>query len=132
MEVINATVICDSCKKEFSLNSVKIDTATVEINKKEYQLEYFTCPECNRIYRVLLSDKKYIELLADLEKVKMRIRKNNGSGNEEFARVLNSMLNKKQNRLRKHIERLHNEYNGTFTFVASENNHEDKIIKYLP
>lgn len=132
MEVMNATVFCDSCKKEFSLSSVNIDTATVKVGKDELTLDYFTCPKCNKIYRVLLRDERYNELVADLEKTKMRIRKNNGSRNEEFARVLNSMVNKKHNRLKKYVETLHAKYSGTFTFVTSENNNEEKIIKYLP
>lgn len=132
MEVMNATVFCDSCKEEFSLGSVKIDEATVQIKNQALKLEYFTCPKCNKIYRILLKDSQYDILRADLEKTKMRIRKNNGSGNEEFARLLNSMVIKKHNRLKNHIRNLHEKFPGTFTFVASENNHEDKIIKYLP
>lgn len=132
MEVMNATIFCDDCKEEFSLGSVKIDSATVKINKQAYELDYFTCPKCNKIYRIMLRDKRYETLKADLEKTKLRIRKNNGSGNEEFARLLNSMVIKKHNRLKNHVENLHKKFPGTFTFVASENNHKDKIIKYLP
>ena len=132
MEVMNATLICDSCKEEFSLGSVKIDKATIKVKKQTLTLEYFTCPKCNKIYRIMLKDKQYEKLKADLEKTKMRIRKNNGSGNEEFARLLNSMVIKKHNRLRNHVDNLHKKFPGTFTFVASENNHEEQIIKYLP
>lgn len=132
MEVNDATMICDNCKEEFSLGSVKIDEATVKIKSKALKLSYFTCPKCNKIYRIMLKDKQYDILRADLEKTKMRIRKNNGSGNEEFARQLNSMAIKKHNRLRNHVDNLHKKFPGTFTFVTSENNHEEKIIKYLP
>lgn len=132
MEVMNAAIICDSCKKEFSLGSVDINEATIKIKNQVIKLDYFTCPKCNKIYRVMLKDKRYDVLRADLEKTKMRIRKNNGSGNEEYARLLNSMVIKKHNRLKNHIENLHKKFPGTFTFVTSENNHEEKIIKYLP
>lgn len=132
MEVNDAMIKCDNCKEEFSLGSVKIDEATVEIKRQKIKLIYFTCPKCNKIYRIMLKDKQYDILKADLEKAKMRIRKNNGSGNEESARLLNSMVIKKHNRLRNHVDNLQKKFSGTFTFVASENNHEDKIIKYLP
>lgn len=132
MEVMNAKIICDDCKKEFSLGSVKIDTTIIKIKNQALVLDYFTCPKCNKIYRIMLKDKQYDILRADLEKTKLRIRKNNGSGNEEFASLLNSMVIKKHNRLKNHVENLHKKFPGTFTFVTSENNHEDKIIKYLP
>lgn len=133
MEVMNAKIIiCEDCKQEFSLDSVKIDEATINLSKQAITLVYFTCPKCNKIYRIMLKDERYEALKEDLEKTKLRIRKNNGSGNEEFARMLNSMVIKKHNRLRNHIENLNKKFPGTFTFVASENNHEDKIIKYLP
>lgn len=132
MEVMNAMLICDDCKEEFSLGSVTIDEATIKFKNQVLKLDYFTCPKCNKIYRIMLRDKRYETLREDLEKTKLRIRKNNGSGNEEFARLLNSMVIKKHNRLKNHVENLHKKFPGTFTFVASENNHEDKIIKYLP
>ena len=125
-------IICDECKHEFSMNSVKIQEAPIILDKQEMTLVYFTCPKCNKIYRISIEDKRYYELKKDIEKTKKRIRKYNGSGDSEMARVLNSMVNKKHQRLKNHVEYLKQRYPGTFTFVASENNHEDKTIKYLP
>lgn len=124
------SIVCDECKHEFLLRSVNISEAPVKVYSEELQLVYFVCPKCNKIYRVLLKDKAYSELKEDLEKVKKRIRKNLGSNNEEFARTLNFMAYKKQERLQNHVLNIHRKYPGTFTFVTSENNGEEQTIKY--
>lgn len=132
MYVKNATVRCDKCNHEFSLNTVKIEQAEVKINDQQLTLIYFTCPKCNKLYRVSLVDTRYFELKEDLEKIKKRIRRNHGSNNDELARALNQMVNRKLERLRNHVDKLNKMFQGTFTFVVSENNHEEKHIKYLP
>jgi phytoene dehydrogenase-like protein len=127
-----ATVYCDDCKHEFSMDSVDIKETTMNLGGQALKLVYFTCPKCNKIYRITLKDKRYEELKEDLERTKTRIRKNRGSRNDEFARTLNSMVTRKHERMRNHLTKLNDKFPGTFTFVASENNHEDKIITYLP
>lgn len=123
---------CDECGYEFSVRGVKIDEAKVTINDQLFTLVYFTCPECNKLYRVVLKDEQYEKLAEDLERIKNRIRKNHGSNNDELARVLGEMERKKLERLRAHSDRLNKMFPGTFTFVVSENNQKDKLIKYLP
>lgn len=127
-----ATVYCDECKHEFSMDSVDIKEVTMNLGGQALTLVYFTCPKCNKIYRITLKDERYEELKEDLERTKTRIRKNRGSRNDEMARMLNSMVIKKHERMQNHLARLNNKFSGTFTFVASENNHKDKIITYLP
>ena len=127
-----AIIVCDECKHEFYLDAVGIHEAIGELNGVPVTLVYFACPKCNKLYRVTLKDKRCVELREDLEKTKMRIRKNHGSGDEEFAKTLNNMVFKKLQRLRKHTAVLNAKFPGTFTFVVSENNHEEKFIKYLP
>lgn len=130
---IKETVIeCDECKHEFFLNAVKIENAEVKVNDQQLTLIYFTCPKCNKLYRVSLADARYFELKEDLEKTKARIRRNHGSNNDEMARMLNQMVNKKLERLRIHTDKLNKKFAGTFTIVVSENNHQEKSIKYLP
>lgn len=126
------TIFCDECKYEFSLNPADIKEAIVNLSGQALTLVYFACPKCNKIYRIMLKDKRYEELKEDLERTKTRIRKNNGSRNDELARQLNQMVTKKHERMQNHVTHLNNKFPGTFTFVASENNHEDKIITYLP
>ena len=127
-----ATVYCDECKHEFSMNTVKIESAEVKINDQQLTLIFFTCPKCNKLYRVSLADARYFELREDLEKTKKRIRRNHGSNNEEMASMLNQMVNRKLERLRNHTDKLNKKFSGTFVLVVSENNHQEKSIKYLP
>ena len=131
-KIPDKVVYCVECKHEFSMNSVEIKEATVNLDGQDFTLVYFACSKCDKIYRVMIKDKRYDELVEDLESTKLRIQKNHGSGREEFASMLHSMVNKKHQRLKNHIVNLNGKFPGTFTFVASENNHEDKIIKYLP
>jgi len=131
-EIKNNIVFCDDCKHEFSMKSVNIQEAIAELNNVPVNLVYFTCPKCNRVYRISIQDKRYYELKEDLEKTIKRIRRNRGSNNDEMARTLNSMVVKKHERLKAYVDKVNKKFSGTFTFVASENNHEEKIIKYLP
>lgn len=132
MDMSRITVHCNECNFEFSMNSVNIQNATIDINGQDLNLIYFTCPKCNKIYRVSITDARYDELREDLENTKKRIRRNHGSNNCELARLLNQMVGKKLERLRSHADKLNKKFTGTFVFVVSENNHEEKHIKYLP
>lgn len=125
-------VKCDECEHEFILEAVGIHEAIVELNGVPVTLVYFACPKCNKIYRISIQDRRYYELVEDLEKTKKRIRRNHGSNNQEMARMLNSMVFKKKQRLEEYVDKVNKMFPGTFTFVASENNHKEQTIKYLP
>ena len=125
-------VKCDECEYEFILEAAGIHEAIVELNGVPVTLVYFACPKCNKIYRISIQDRRYYELVEDLEKTKKRIRRNHGSNNQEMARMLNSMVFKKKQRLEEYVDKVNKMFPGTFTFVASENNHEEQTIKYLP
>lgn len=127
-----AIIVCDECKREFILEAVGIHEAIVQLNGVPVTLVYFACPKCNKIYRISIQDKRYYELVEDLEKTKKRIRRNHGSNNREMARMLNSMVFRKKQRLEEYIDKVNKMFPGTFTFVASENNHKEQTIKYLP
>lgn len=127
-----AIIVCDECKHEFFLDAVEIHEAIVELNGVPVTLVYFACPKCNKIYRISIQDRRYYELVEDLEKTKKRIRRNHGSNNQEMAKMLNSMVLRKKQRLKEHIDKVNKMFPGTFTFVASENNHKEQTIKYLP
>ena len=127
-----AIIVCDECKHEFYLDAVGIHEAIVELNGVPVTLVYFTCPKCNKIYRVSIQDKRYYELVEDLEKTKKRVQRNRGSNNQEMVRMLNSMVFKKKQRLEEYVDKVNKMFPGTFTFVVSENNHKEQTIKYLP
>ena len=126
-------IVCDECKHEFYLDSVGINEAIVELNGVLVTLVYFACPKCDKIYRISIQDKRYYELVEDLEKTKKRIRRSFGKNNIEKAEMLNSMVFKKKERLANYVQAVNQMFTGTFTFVASENNNkENRKIKYLP
>lgn len=126
-------IVCDECKHEFYLDSVGINEAIVELNGVPVTLVYFTCPKCDKIYRISIQDKRYYELVEDLEKAKKRIRGSFGKNNIEKAEMLNSMIFKKKERLANYVQAVNQMFSGTFIFVASENNNkENRKIKYLP
>lgn len=127
-----AIIACDECKHEFYLDAAGIHEAIVELNGVPVTLVYFACPKCNKIYRISIQDRRYYELVEDLEKTKKRIRRNHGSNNQEMARMLNSMVFKKKQRLAEYVDKVNKIFPGTFTFVTSENNHKEQTIKYLP
>ena len=118
-------IICDECKKEFFLKSVKIKESIVKVNNVPINLVYFMCPKCKKIYLISIQDKRYFELLDDLENTKRKIKKNNGTGDLQKAEILNEMVFRKLNRLKSHEEKLKKKVNGTFVC-------EEGIIKYLP
>lgn len=122
-------VKCDECEYEFILEAVGIHETIVQLNGVPVILVYFACPKCNKIYRISIQDKRYYELVGDLEKIKKRIRRNYGKNNDEMARMLNSMITKKHKRLKTYVDEVNKMFPGTFTFVASENNHKEQIIK---
>ena len=125
-------VKCDECEHEFFLKAAGINEAIVELNGVSVNLVYFACPKCNKIYRISIQDKRYYELKEDLEQTKKRIQKFNGRRNGEMSKVLHSMVLTKYERLKTYVEKVNKAFPGTFVFVASENNHEEKVIKYLP
>lgn len=125
-------VKCDECEYEYLLSTVKINEAKVELNNVPVILVYFTCPKCNKIYRISIQDARYYDLKEDLEKAKKRIRMNRGNKNIAIAEMLNNMVIKKHERLKAHVDKVNKMFPGTFTFEVSENNPKEKIIKYLP
>ena len=96
----NKVVRCDECKAEFDLCSVEIKEAPCRIDTFDLTLCYFTCPTCNKLYRVCLKDRRYDELIAELNKSKKRIRRNFGSKNMELSSALNFDVSRKQAELR--------------------------------
>lgn len=124
------TIACNECGFEWPLNAVQIQEERIEIENEKLRLSFFTCPKCNKIYRISIQDRRYYELVEDFEKTKKRIRRNHGSNNQEMARALTNAANKKLERLRNHVDKLAAKYPGTFTYVVSENKRKELV--YLP
>ena len=47
---------CNECKN--LIESVKIDKTQIKVNNEKMELQYFECPKCSKIYKVLLLDSK--------------------------------------------------------------------------
>ena len=125
-------IVCDSCSHTFASTQVKVQEGQVKLDGICFKLIYFVCPKCNKIYKVSLIDKRYEELLKDLEKVKRRIRRNRGVDNVELQTKLSTMATKKYDRLKQYVDKLNSKYTGTFTFASVNNDKDENKIVYLP
>lgn len=131
MDIGEKVIVCDKCSAEFLMKSVQIQECSVKISGEKLLLDYFTCPECNKIYKVILvEEQKYRELVDDLLSTEKRIRKWKGKGNVQMLEQLQKMTLRKKNRVQSYVKAINTKYSGTFTFKASENN--QKEIVYLP
>ena len=124
-------IVCDKCGTKFLVKSVNINECSVEIGSEMLLLKYFTCPKCNEIYRVLfVNEQEYKMLVNDLMLAEKRIHKQEGNGNVYLFDQLQKMALRKKVRLQNYVKGMNKRYQGTFTFVTSENNDEE--IRYLP
>lgn len=122
-------IVCDECSAEFLMTSVKIEECSVRVGDKELLLDYFVCPKCNKIYKVLfVEEQRYRELIDDLLETEKRIRKLKGRGNVQLLSTLQRMALTKKQRVQTYVNGMNNKYPGTFTF-SSVNKEE---IIYLP
>ena len=124
-------VMCDECKYELDMAAVKIEETEILLNGEKMTLSYFVCPNCRKIYKVCLSDKKYKNLVEDLEATKKRVVRSSGNGNIAFAKTLSKMVLKKVQRIKAHLSNLNGKYPGTFVFNNPDDK-EDDSINYLP
>lgn len=125
-------VCCDKCKKEFAYQSIQIKETSVEIAGDVLLLNYFTCPYCNSVYKVLfVEESKYRELVEDLMSMEKRIRRQKGKGNPMLIEKLQKMALTKKNRIQAYVESVSKKYPGSFA-VATENNQQGEHILYLP
>lgn len=132
-EAPNKIVCCDKCKKEFAYQSIQIKETSVEIAGDVLLLDYFTCPYCNSVYKVLfVEESKYRELVEDLMSMEKRIRRQKGKGNPMLIEKLQKMALVKKNRIKDYVDGISKKYPGSFVLLATENNQQGEHIMYLP
>lgn len=125
-------VYCDKCGKEFEYQSIQIKECSVEVEGNVLLLDYFTCPFCNTVYKVLfVEETKYRELVDDLLLVQKRIYRQKGKGNPMLLEKLQNIAAKKQMRIRTYVNGISKQYPGSF-MLATENNQDGQQIIYLP
>ena len=122
-------VKCDKCEHEFFLDAVGINDTNVIIDGQEYELQYFVCPECDKVYRILIKDSKYYKLVEELESVKKRIRRNWGKMGQRLQQTLNEVAMKKQERLKAYSVKLNQKFPGVFEFTTPENGEQHIIYR---
>ena len=133
IEAPNKVVVCDGCKKEFAYQSIQIKETSVEIVGDVLLLDYFTCPYCNTVHKVLfVEEAKYRELVDDLVSMEKRIRRQQGKGNPMLIEKLQKMALVKKNRIKTYVVSVSKKYPGSFVVLATENNQQGEHIMYLP
>lgn len=125
----NIKVKCDKCEHEFLLNAVGINDTNVIIDGQEYELQYFVCPECDKVYRILIKDSKYYKLVEELESAKKRIRRNWGKVGQRMQGMLNDVAMKKQERLKAYSIKLNQKFSGVFEFTVPESGERHIIYR---
>lgn len=125
-------IYCDECKKEFALRSIQIKKTSVEVAGNVLMLEYFTCPFCHTVYKVLLVEEtKYQELMYDLKAIQKRIRRQRNKGNLMLVENLYNMAQRKQERIKTYVDSISRKYPGSF-MLATKNNQQEEHVVYLP
>lgn len=123
-------IICDSCGKQFKLSSVGIKTSLMDLDEGACDVVFFNCPSCKRVHLVSVQDARWTELKTDLDKQVKRQHRMHGRDNQQLAKVIAEMIEKKKARLSKHVDNLRRKYDGRFTLVTTENGTED--LQFLP
>lgn len=118
---------CDECKETFELDSIK--ESEVLLNGVKVILVYFTCPKCNRIYKISVQDKKYYDIQKELDAINHRIEVQKKKKNSSVLGHLISLAKNKKKRLASHILKVNKKFSGTFTFKSSENNQKEIIYR---
>jgi ssDNA-binding Zn-finger/Zn-ribbon topoisomerase 1 len=56
-------VVCDDCQGEFILTQESIKTDSLEAKGEIIQITYFTCPHCNKLYKIKIDSIKTLQAL---------------------------------------------------------------------
>lgn len=54
-----SVILCNGCGKRISIKGIKIQKK----QKEEYQVTFFSCPHCGRVYQIDTTDERQRELL---------------------------------------------------------------------
>lgn len=123
-------LICDSCEKEFDLDSVGIISTSINLDEGLCEVDFFYCPSCRRIHLVAVRDARWLELKEDLDNQSARLRRAIKRDAKDLMKTITGMVQVKKDRLGRHTERLKKKYEGRFTLVTTENGTED--LELLP
>lgn len=107
----------------------KLKKASICINGEKFELHYFTCPDCKKLYKVVLKNDKIKNLEADLKRYK---KKSNSlfSKDNKLSNTYTKLATCKLEELRQEYDAIDQKFTGTFTLAASLNNGKDNA-KYF-
>lgn len=128
-EIMDASVTCDKCNHEFVIKEESIMKEKMEVKGLKFDLIYFYCPKCKKIYRASIQDRKYYLLVEELDKVRKQVRNNFGTFDTTKANKLNKKLKKKSNALKNHVLEMNDKFSGEFAFFVD--NKENRTIEYI-
>ena len=68
-------IVCDECKAEFSANQIEFKHADAVVDNKTFDVVYYKCTECGKVYIVCMLDywgkklqKKYVDAMDSYRK----------------------------------------------------------------
>ena len=128
-EIMDASVTCDKCNHDFVIQEESIMKETMEVKGLKFDLIYFYCPSCKKIYRASIQDRKYYLLVEELDKARKQVRDNFGTFDTTKANKLNKKLKKKSNALKNHVLEMNDKFSGEFAFFVD--NKGNRTIEYI-
>lgn len=128
-EIMDAAVTCDKCNHEFVIKEESIMKEKMEVKGLKFDLIYFYCPSCKKIYRASIQDRKYYLLVEELDKARKQVRDNFGTFDTTKANKLNKKLKKKSNALKNHVLEMNDKFSGEFAFFVD--NKGNRTIEYI-
>lgn len=115
---------CDDCKKDFLVNSIDIKKDIIYIRDWDVELEfqYFVCPHCGKVYKILMLDKTAKMLQNDFSVYSNRIKRAVNTG-KTIPEAKTKALSRKRDRFEKYLAKLEEHYKDIdFTVYLNKNN----------
>lgn len=112
-----AEMVCDDCQASSKWKEIDIHTAKVKIVRKKLTLVYFVCPNCGKLYRVCLEDRRSGQLAMELDKYREEIKT---CGRPHPYKSLAVMIGNKYDQLKEYMKELNDKYQGQFAFADKD------------
>lgn len=89
MEKEKFKITCDGCGNSFYLGELEIKTADkVKIEDKTFNITYFKCKECGKMYLIEMLDFRAEKLKKKFQKINESVNKKHGRVSEERIKEL--------------------------------------------
>lgn len=108
-------VTCDECKYEFKLDSIR--QSEIALGNKKLKLNYFICPSCGKLYKINLEDAKLRKLIKSMNDSKYGLEQAYKKKNENLIKLIQPVVEKKQNKVNKYAKEINDNFPGSFELV---------------